>query len=427
MAWSHWRPLHPRASSVGLWLRHGARVGGGAQRPRATFHDQLRLTPAVASALACAVPLRCLCSSRSTGRVRSAAAAATPGSSPLRADLDALRRAVGHLKTDPSSLDSEELAFLRRWVESLPSEARGKTTPQSGSGWPPTPPPAPRAPPAPVPAPSRPSGTAPVSVYYPPDLRGPLAGQQLPDGLKVFIATPAYGGNVTVDYMTSVVNLVTQLKEVAWQLQLTAGESIITVGRNNAVMEFLSTDCTHLLFIDADVAFGVETIKSLLAYDADVALVPYPAKNLNEQRMQEAALRRGGLPRLRDGLHYVLHAHPAKVQEALDQGSRMVEVDAGPTGCMLIRRGVFEVMQEAYPDMHCSISGSHAGRAMHYDVWWRFFDTMVSEDGEFLGEDIAFCRRWRGIGGTIWADLGATMSHVGRHAFTGSMLDGAPD
>jgi len=102
--------------------------------------------------------------------------------------------------------------------------------------------------------------------------------RQLPDGLRVFIATPAYGGNVTVDYMTSVVHLVTQLKEVAWQLRLTAGESIITVGRNNAVMEFLASGCTHLLFLDADVAFGVETIQGLLAEDVDVALAPYPAK-----------------------------------------------------------------------------------------------------------------------------------------------------
>ena len=38
-------------------------------------------------------------------------------------------------------------------------------------------------------------------------------GMELPDGLKVYIATPAYGGQVTVDYMTSVIHMVTQLKE----------------------------------------------------------------------------------------------------------------------------------------------------------------------------------------------------------------------
>ena len=33
---------------------------------------------------------------------------------------------------------------------------------------------------------------------------------------QVYIATPAYGGQVTVDYMTSVIHMVTQLKEVHW-------------------------------------------------------------------------------------------------------------------------------------------------------------------------------------------------------------------
>ncbi|CAE8592294.1 unnamed protein product, partial [Polarella glacialis] len=117
---------------------------------------------------------------------------------------------------------------------------------------------------------------------------------------------------------------------------------------------------------------------------------------------------------------------PCKVEEATTRGISFVEVDAGPTGCMLIKRKVFDVMREAYPDLQCRICGTHAGRSKRYDVWWRFFDTMVTEDGEFLGEDIAFCRRWRAIGGTIFADLGATLTHVGRHAFTGNMLDSLP-
>ena len=81
-----------------------------------------------------------------------------------------------------------------------------------------------------------------MPIYYPPETRGPYTGRELPEGLKVYIATPAYGGQVTVDYMTSVIHMVTQLKEatqfmiavgaqlcqlwgqVAWQLSLVAGQ-----------------------------------------------------------------------------------------------------------------------------------------------------------------------------------------------------------
>jgi len=388
--------------------------------------------------------LRCTLASVVLGRhtVRTGAICIRQASSLTESEMGSLRNAVASLRRDPSLLQSKELEFVRQWIDE--EKERADRT-RIRAGFPPLPPPVPPPPPrqqqAPpqLPQPATQSsipGTLPwktvtpdppsVPIFYPPEMRDLPTERQLPDGLRVFIATPAYGGNVTVDYMTSVVHLVTQLKEVAWQLRLTAGESIITVGRNNAVMEFLASGCTHLLFLDADVAFGVETIQGLLAEDVDVALAPYPAKNLNEEKMQEAVLRRGGLPKLRDGLHYVLHAQPQTVGEAFDQGRTFVEIDAGPTGCMLIKRSVFDKLREAYPDMHCRINGTNQGRSMQYEVWWRFFDTMVDEDGEFLGEDIAFCRRWRAIGGTIWADLGATLSHVGRHAYTGSMMDNVP-
>ena len=114
--------------------------------------------------------------------------------------------------------------------------------------------------------------------------------------------------------------------------------------------------------------------------DQDVILAPYPAKSLNEERMQAAAQRRAAPARLRDGLHYVLHARPEEVQRALESGSAMIQardrvgvvgarqVDAGPTGCMLIKRETFHRLMEAYPEMHCRITGSHAGRAQSREL-----------------------------------------------------------
>lgn len=251
--------------------------------------------------------------------------------------------------------------------------------------------------------------------------RGPSS--LLPEGLKVFIATPAYGGMTTVDYTTAVVKMVTQLREVAWNLKLTAGESIVTVGRNNMVMEFLKSDCTHLLFLDADLAFEVETIRSLLALDEDVALVPYPTKQYNEERMQQKAEQGKRPAKLSDGLHFNLHVQPDQMIDALENERRYVEVDAGPTGCMLIKRQVFTKMMRAYPELEGSITGASGGVMYSYTSWWRFFDTMMSETNEFIGEDFAFCKRWRAIGGKIYADMKSTMWHVGRNAFAGSLSE----
>jgi len=245
----------------------------------------------------------------------------------------------------------------------------------------------------------------------------------LPDGLSVFIATPAYGGTVAVEYALSVVTMVATLKEVSWIFELTGGASIITVGRNDLVMQFLASGCTHMLFLDADVGVDVDTIKGLIALDVDVALAPYPGKHFNEERIVETATRTAKPPRLSSGLNWNLYLQPEKFTEAMEKGSRYVEVDAGPVGCMLIKRSAINRMIDAYPDMHASITGSKEGRPYKFEKWWRFFDTMVTEEGEFLSEDIAFCKKWRAIGGLIYADMKAVLTHVGPNHFTGSLLD----
>jgi hypothetical protein len=45
------------------------------------------------------------------------------------------------------------------------------------------------------------------------------------------------------------------------------------------------------------------------------------------------------------------------------------------------------------------------------------------ETGQYLSEDYAFCRRHRDLGGEVWADVAARYTHVGPHAFTGSLIE----
>ena len=46
---------------------------------------------------------------------------------------------------------------------------------------------------------------------------------------------------------------------------------------------------------------------------------------------------------------------------------------------------------------------------------------MITEDGTYLSEDFAFCKRWSDIGGEIWADLNSRLKHVGQIAFCGDL------
>jgi hypothetical protein len=43
----------------------------------------------------------------------------------------------------------------------------------------------------------------------------------------------------------------------------------------------LESDCTHLLFIDSDIAFKAQSAFNLLYADKDVISIPYPLKDMN--------------------------------------------------------------------------------------------------------------------------------------------------
>ena len=45
------------------------------------------------------------------------------------------------------------------------------------------------------------------------------------------------------------------------------------------------------------------------------------------------------------------------------------------------------------------------------------------ETKRYLSEDYAFCRRWQQIGGKIYADVQATLGHVGNLPFGGCLKD----
>jgi hypothetical protein len=92
----------------------------------------------------------------------------------------------------------------------------------------------------------------------------------------------------------------------------------------------------------------------------------------------------------------------------------------GPTGFMLIKRCVFEKMQEHYPELNCK--NDHQNR--DFDDYHAAFDCMIDPvTKRYLSEDYAFCRRWQQMNGQIFADVRTTLGHVGNLPFTGCMDD----
>ena len=125
---------------------------------------------------------------------------------------------------------------------------------------------------------------------------------------NIMVATPCHGGELTIAYVISALALQRSCLErgVTISFNLRSGEALITRARADMVAEFLASDATHLLFIDADIGFVPEQVFRLLAFDADVTAAAYPLKKIDWEKVRRAA--QSGRPDLEGaGLDYVLY------------------------------------------------------------------------------------------------------------------------
>lgn len=236
----------------------------------------------------------------------------------------------------------------------------------------------------------------------------------------LFIATPCYGGLVTQTYMQSILALQQHAPEAGYDLSLAllAHDALISRARNTLVGQFLRDPrATHLFFIDSDIGFTPEQVTRLVNARRDVVAGVYPIKT---QRWDEAARARlaAGESLETAGLVYV--GEPSQGAARREENG-FVTADYAGTGFMLIQRHVLERMIAAYPETRYRHAFILSNVAPDGGFDYALFDTEIDPDTEaYLSEDYTFCRRWRLLGGTIWLDLHARLSHTGHHEFHGN-------
>lgn len=234
---------------------------------------------------------------------------------------------------------------------------------------------------------------------------------------EIYLATPAYGGQVTTTYMLSVLDLSRRADEFGFEVSvnLLGRDSLITRSRNTLVAHFLnSSTASHMMFVDADIGFRPEQVKRMIDFDQDVVAGMYPLKALRWE--QPATLQQAEDPRTAM-LHYV---GKFATGEALATRDGFVTATYCGTGFMLMKRAVLERMVAAYPETAYRTDHVHAVDGSAVAGAHALFEcTIDRETGEYLSEDFGFCRRWLATGGTIWLDTIGSLSHTGPIDFVG--------
>lgn len=262
--------------------------------------------------------------------------------------------------------------------------------------------------------------------------------------MKLYIAIPSYGSQITTPCVCSLMTLAAglQARNIGCELGTFSGCSLVQVARNRLVSMFLKTDATHLLFVDADTEFRPEDVLAMIDADKPVVVAQPPQKEYDWSRIRQAALRgerdveaHGLTYRLnfdyskepdndcvpllhagaalmlicRDVIERVIEHERAKARRAKDALQRLIDAASNTEPDARDWGEAVRVQTRLAADYRDHQTGEPQSAV---------FDCILCEAGYF-GEDFVFCERVREIGETVWLYTPAKLGHVGMHVFRG--------
>ena len=207
---------------------------------------------------------------------------------------------------------------------------------------------------------------------------------------SVVFATPSYTHSVSLEYFKMTLELFPLLSRsnIHSGFSVIGGDQFIAKARNLLVGMFLSKqEPTDLFFLDDDVGAPASAILKFINRPEDVILGAYPKKQeALDFPIEVAADPATGLLKERDGL---------------------LQVIAGPTGFMRIRRHVLEALALTHGILVDNDADGNERASPN------IFRTGVGNDNRFYGEDWQFCLDVQAAGFEVWCDPDIDFTHRG--------------
>jgi hypothetical protein len=170
------------------------------------------------------------------------------------------------------------------------------------------------------------------------------------------------------------------------EVRIEPHNSLLMWVRNMFAAHFMDSNCSHMLCVDDDLRWYPQSVLHMLDCDKDYVCGAYRTKSDDER--------------------YAVMLPEGELVTCPHCGC--VELEHANLGFTMLHRRVFERMFAAYPELKL--------KRHLYGL-----SDMIVADGKVWGEDYAFCKRWRAIGGRAWLDPTIVLTHYGVKGWTGNV------
>jgi len=239
--------------------------------------------------------------------------------------------------------------------------------------------------------------------------------------IKLFVGTPVHS-EVSIHYFKASLEFQKEcyVRKIPVMFQVMKS-SLVTQGRQLCVAAFLSSKCTHLLFVDSDISYSYKMFEKMVNYDKDICMVPYPIKSIDFEKIKKKLENGSKLDPILLGNQYTMSiTDPSNIK--MEGG--FIEVERGPAGFMLIKREAIEKLIKEYPEFTIKQHTLIDGKLVERDHMYNFFDTYWDPNEKtYTGEDFYFCKLAKHAGIKMYALVDEYISHYGEFGYTGRLID----
>jgi hypothetical protein len=245
-------------------------------------------------------------------------------------------------------------------------------------------------------------------------------------GKGLHILTPMYGGQCTVNYVRSLMQLVLKCHSfnLPFAFSFIHNESLVSRARNRLVDIFMKESVlSHSVFIDADIGFNPDDLFHMMTTDFPIIGAGCVKKSINWPRIQ-MALKRSPERQFTHqemaslGGEFVINWEPFAGQKTFNL-KEPIKVKQLGTGLLMITRPVYQKFRESFPDRWYESPEDPA--ALPGPIHDYFQVKINSQSRKYESEDYWFCNDATSLGFDIMLLPWMVTSHMGTYEFSGDL------